>query len=237
MAWPLVSRTGDQNGAGADRPRASPRMSTCNGTTFGLVDGRPVFMDLGDDSYFMLEPGEETAFRASFGKLLPAGEFGTADGPPVGPVQCPRPSSSVLTMRQYRSRGRPCDAFRVCRLLLDIRSALRRRPIAAVLSGGVSRPFRSTEAPVAGSAQMLASRFARARWLVPLSGNCLTDSLALVRWLQEHGAGATLIFGVKLDPFAAHCWVQTNEILLNDLAERVERFTPVRAIECTRPTP
>lgn len=105
-----------------------------------------------------------------------------------------------------------------------------------VISGCVGREVRVPRAHVAASVPMLASRFARARRLVPLSGNCLTDSLALVRWLHEHGAGATLIFGVKLDPFAAHCWVQTNEVLLNDHVERVERFIPVRAVECTRHT-
>lgn len=216
-------------------------MSTCSRTTFGLVNGRPVFMDLNDDSYFMLEPEEETAFLASAGKECPGvgnslrpGELGDAEGPAVGPVECTRPTSSVLAIPQSRSRGALLDAFPVWRLLLNVRSALRRKSIAAVLSGCVGRGVRAIEADVAASAPMLASRFARARRLVPLPGNCLTDSLALVRWLHEHGAGATLIFGVKLDPFAAHCWVQTDEILLNDHLERVERFIPVRAIECTR---
>lgn len=216
-------------------------MSTCSRTTFGLVDGRPVFMDLNDDSYFMLEPEEETAFLASAGKecpgvgnSLPPGESGCDEGPPPGPVECTRPPSSVLAISQCQSRGALLDAFHVWRLLLNVRSALRRKSIATVLSGYVSRGVRAIESGVAASAPMLASRFARARRLVPLPGNCLTDSLALVRWLHEHGAGATLIFGVKLDPFAAHCWVQTDEILLNDHLERVERFIPVRAIECTR---
>lgn len=216
-------------------------MSTCSRTTFGLVDGRPVFMDLTDDSYFMLEPEEETEFLGSFGKKcpgfrnsFPSGQSGWAEGPPLGPVECTRPSSSVLTISQCRGRGALLDAFHVWRLLLNVHSALRRKSIATVLSGCVSRGVRATGADVAASAPMLASRFARARRLVPLPGNCLTDSLALVRWLHEHGAGATLIFGVKLDPFAAHCWVQTGEILLNDHPERVERFCPVRAIECTR---
>lgn len=243
MDWPRESPTGEQRCAGADRSRASPSMIDCSHTTFGFVDGRPVFMDVSDDSYFMLDPEEEAAFLASAGKECPgsrnlpaAGRPETRVARPLTPVQCARPSSTVLAIPQRRSRGTLLDAFHVWRLLLNVRWALRRRSIATVLSNCVSREFQSAEAEVAERAPRLAGRFARARRLVPIPGNCLTDSLALVRWLGEHGAGATLIFGVKLDPFAAHCWVQTDETLLNDHPERVERFSPVRAIECTRHT-
>lgn len=58
-----------------------------------------------------------------------------------------------------------------------------------------------------------------------------------MRWLTAEGDGATLVFGVKLDPFAAHCWVERGDVLLNDRPERVERFAPIRTIECTPAMP
>lgn len=38
---------------------------------------------------------------------------------------------------------------------------------------------------------------------------------------------AELYFGVRLDPFAAHCWVQSDDLLLTDPAASVAEFSPV----------
>jgi hypothetical protein len=46
-------------------------------------------------------------------------------------------------------------------------------------------------------------------------------------FLRSHEAGADLVFAAKLDPFAAHCWLQSGEVLLNDRLDRIESFTPV----------
>jgi hypothetical protein len=35
------------------------------------------------------------------------------------------------------------------------------------------------------------------------------------------------VIGVKLNPFAAHCWLQVGDVVLNDLPERVAAFTPI----------
>jgi hypothetical protein len=35
------------------------------------------------------------------------------------------------------------------------------------------------------------------------------------------------VFGVRLDPFAAHCWLQTDRLLLTDAADALGVFTPV----------
>jgi hypothetical protein len=220
----------------------TPSDSRCS---FGLVDGRPVFMDLEDDSYFMLEPAAEGHFRAVLDER-PTGEqgatglpgLGPVDGLPFAPARCAGPAASVLDLARERSRGRGAflDALRIWLLLLKVRSQLRHRPIAAVVGAYETDAVLQPARPSAGSESALARRFARARAMVPIPRNCLADSLALLRWLIAHQGRAMLVFGVKLDPFAAHCWVQTEELLLNDIAERVERFTPVRIVECAPAT-
>jgi hypothetical protein len=79
-------------------------------------------------------------------------------------------------------------------------------------------------------------RFISARRLVPVKPNCLLDSVALLRWLGDAAASASLVFGVKLAPFAAHCWVQSDTALLDDVSDNVARFVPVRVIRCSAPT-
>jgi hypothetical protein len=70
----------------------------------------------------------------------------------------------------------------------------------------------------------------RARRYVPLARNCLLDSLAQYRWLARNGIGCRLVFGVTGAPFAAHCWLQSDEAILNDTYEHVSRFTPIMVL-------
>ena len=53
--------------------------------SFGLVDGRPVFVDVDDDTYFALEPEEERKFLQ---------QMSASDLPQ--PVACQSPTSSAL---------------------------------------------------------------------------------------------------------------------------------------------
>lgn len=56
---------------------------------------------------------------------------------------------------------------------------------------------------------------------------CLFDSLALMNLLHLDGLDARWVIGVKDRPFAAHAWVQQDDLVLNDLHEHVRRFTPI----------
>lgn len=56
---------------------------------------------------------------------------------------------------------------------------------------------------------------------------CLFDSLALMYLLHLEGLDARWVIGVKDRPFAAHAWVQQDDLVLNDLHEHVRRFTPI----------
>ncbi len=56
---------------------------------------------------------------------------------------------------------------------------------------------------------------------------CLYDSLALVHFLATQGQFAQWVIGVRLNPFAAHSWVQSGGVVLNDQPERVRRYQPI----------
>ena len=208
--------------------------------SFGLVDARPVFMDLTDDSYFMLEPEDEAEFleliatgrrtMASSSSLQQA--LGTCQW--IKCSECERPQRSLTEELGSGARTSIVDAARAAVLLRSTRRAITRQPIEDVLGGltaHISPPADHSDCQLA-----LAMRFITARRLVPIKPNCLLDSIALLRWLGEAAADASLVFGVKLAPFAAHCWVQNDAALLNDLPDHVGRFEPVRVIRCSAPT-
>jgi len=79
-------------------------------------------------------------------------------------------------------------------------------------------------------ARNLATSFQRLR---PLYGHdflCLFDSLALLEYFNFHRLYPSWVFGVCAEPFQAHCWVQANEVVLNDTVESVRHYTPIMTV-------
>ena len=58
-------------------------------------------------------------------------------------------------------------------------------------------------------------------------GACLLDSLTLLHFLALHGVYPEWVFGVRTAPFHAHCWVQQEDVLYNELPDRVRQYTPI----------
>jgi hypothetical protein len=59
---------------------------------------------------------------------------------------------------------------------------------------------------------------------------CLHDSLAVLEFLARHELFPTWVFGVRARPFAAHCWVQHADIVLNDTFEHVSSYVPIMVV-------
>lgn len=72
--------------------------------------------------------------------------------------------------------------------------------------------------------------FERLRPLYARQYVCLYDSLALLEFLARHGYFADWVFGVKSEPFGAHCWLQYRDRLLNDSVDYVRNFTPIMVV-------
>ncbi len=53
---------------------------------------------------------------------------------------------------------------------------------------------------------------------------CLIDALALDRILLSRKMRAMLVFGVRLNPFGAHCWLQTTDAILRQDRSRGAQF-------------
>lgn len=66
--------------------------------------------------------------------------------------------------------------------------------------------------------------------LLPRADRCLARSLAYLRLCHLRGWCPTLVIGVQLRPFAAHCWIQDADVVLNDDLENVASFTPILTI-------
>ncbi|MFA4937650.1 lasso peptide biosynthesis B2 protein [Brevundimonas sp.] len=65
---------------------------------------------------------------------------------------------------------------------------------------------------------------------IPFEGECLHRAYVLRRWLHHEGYRPMWVFGVRTWPFAAHCWLQINALVVGDTLDRVRHYTPIRAV-------
>ncbi|MDQ8757405.1 lasso peptide biosynthesis B2 protein [Sphingosinicella sp. LHD-64] len=203
--------------------------------------GRIVFLDLAADRYFCLSPCVQPAFERMLAGddrpdravqalidqrvLVPAGS-GSGDPRPAprpargdllagSPLAAPPAALVAAFAAHYKAM-----ALLRCYRLADIVGRIeadRRRP---GLHGEAARE----------KARRIAAAFAIAGAWLRVDGRCLPRALALLSVCRRHGVRADLVFGVRLDPFTAHCWVQLgDEVLVGDY-EQVRVYTPILAV-------
>ena len=80
------------------------------------------------------------------------------------------------------------------------------------------------------SARELTAVFLKLRSFFPRDYLCLYDSLALIEFLAAYRIFPDWIFGIKLEPWAAHCWVQDRTLVFNEDVEQAASYTPIMAV-------
>lgn len=190
-----------------------------------VIDGTAVFLDIAADRYFRLTEAENARFLAEAGTEA-------SDGPRQ-PASLPLPSSWQPPIE--RSTAIDDGGFRlpdVARSLWVQRRVERR--LAARSFSEVLRALHETLGiRVHGTlietkrARQDIRAFQHARLLRTAADRCLPRSIALALCLARHDCRANVVLGVRLAPFAAHCWVQSGDRVLNDELEEVLRYTPI----------
>ncbi|MBO9547121.1 lasso peptide biosynthesis B2 protein [Caulobacter sp.] len=209
---------------------------------FCTIQDRIAILDASRNRYFTLPLALNAAFRRFVGdgdgpasaddlqRLLRRGLL--ADGERTRVLDVPTPTSSYLEDGQIGDTTLS-QVLRVGRRLFAARRAVERRPFAEVVKQLDQRRARRP-AGTAGAATLdlckAVSQFLAARRFVPIAPVCLHDSLALLSYLEPLGFYPTLVFGVALDPFSAHCWVQADGLVLNDALHRARSHTPILAL-------
>ena len=205
------------------------------GLSYCLCEGHPVFLDIGLGRYFTLPSHLCAPFAAvvadedagvdarDIARLLTLRVIETGAPRAMSAMPLRMPSSEVTALRP---RGRTIRAavaqgfasHRVhhiaLRKLLTIEAA--RRPSDRIAEDGELGRLR-------GAFDRVAIMFGEA-------DRCLPRSLAFRRLALREGHSPALVIGVKIDPFAAHCWVQSGTRIDNDSVERVRLFTPIYSL-------
>jgi hypothetical protein len=213
--------------------------------SFCRIDGHLVFLDIRDDRYFRLPDSLERSFEA----YIDGYAYSDIDGLLSRDILIPTDEEIpiMMTTSQHPARSileEPVLADVRFQSVLDaswsvfsLRRQLRSKPLRSVLSD--LKAFRQQQQPAQMSlrddgAEELLSRisteFRLARAYVPVENVCLLDSLAMVRYLARRKLRASIVFGVTSHPFSAHCWVQVEDLVLNDTVGHARAHMPILVV-------
>ena len=211
-----------------------------SGTGFCEVGGELLFLDLRRDRYLALRGEDRVTFdrlrsgatgdqramtRLAGSGLIVAGNGGRAIR--ATEIIVPDEDLSASSARSGSGWG---TAFAAARGLIWARLAMQPARLARTAEYLAAVKADRAGAGKQSKAEDLAAAFAASRWLIPIAPRCLVDALALDWLLLREGVAATLVFGVRLNPFNAHCWLQTERTILTGTAAEARNFTPILTV-------
>lgn len=220
------------------------------GLSYCRVDGQVIFLDIQNDRYFRLSGGAEDAFLAYIGGgPIPATALATLtehhvlskssqSGSEESDLsEIPMPTRSATELSDLTDPLNLRLMLEVATSVLSTWWMLRTRGLAHVIDNylGCRRKHAQgstswTESGPYPDICKAAISFHRARLYVPIRTSCLLDSVALSKFLSRRRIRTSLVFGITRVPFAAHCWVQFGDVVLNDAVGNVTSHTPIRVI-------
>lgn len=203
-----------------------------DGVHAAILSEDAVLLDVKGDAYHCLPGAGPALAQAAYGGPLKSGPVLnglrhaglTQDGLPRTVVALPPPASTTVIHQPRPKLPSVADLLAARRALNGLRRARRRGGLSAYLDlAARDGPLARDPGATATAARLFWDLLAWA----PATGECLQRSAALIAFLRARGLAADWVFGVRLWPFAAHCWVQLDDVCLNDDVDHLKVFTPI----------
>lgn len=216
-----------------------PHVHCCRrGTAF-------VFLDLKQDDYSMvagpaadtlsaLLAGASTIETAQLRELEQAGLLvrDPVAGRPIVVTETDLALEPLLDLDTTAVSARPIDYWNFMLACTTAKLRLRWQRIDKTISAVAERKARQDDGRQQDleRARHLTAVFQQLRSLFPADRLCLFDSLALLEFLARYDIFPTWVFGVRLEPWGAHCWIQQGPVAFNEDIEQTASYTPIMAV-------
>lgn len=216
--------------------RISMLLALRPGLSWCLCADRAVFLDLASNRYFCLPEITDGLFRRwaagealapeELAPLIDCGAMVAGEGSRI------YATTHLAATQDYAldiaGGGPATDVMAAIAGQLRARCWLKLQPmarIAARLAGEL--PAARGDAEDEALQRRVAGAFVTSSMLLRADDQCLPRAIAARRLCQRHGQEAALVFGVRLDPFAAHSWVQCGDAVIVGELENVRLYTPI----------
>lgn len=219
-----------------------------NHTFFCLADNHYVFLDLHNDEYMCLGRDQTEEFKEMLDGSRPLDDNSVivktlldkrlfvkdeADGKQPVPLDVESPSANLITSAADRPEPviRPLHVLRFFAAAGAASWNLRFQSIEDTVRRVERRKHANRHAPAERTQVIeLFYIFRALRPYYPRPYLCLFDSLALVHFMAPFGVYPEWVYGVKLEPWGAHCWVQSQDLVVNDNVDYVSSYTPIMSV-------
>lgn len=206
-----------------------------------LVGDDLVLLDVAADAYLCVRGGEAGAIRLAAGarclqladsdlagELVAAGLADPGPGPMTGPHPAWPPPPTRSAVRDSYGAPRWSDVPEALAAMACVFRDYRGHALSHLIGTSARRPTRRARDGQDPTA--IIDRFHRWIPFAPVSGKCLLRAFILRRLLQRAGHEPAWVFGVQTWPFAAHCWLQIGDVVLDDHPDRVAAYTPIMVV-------
>lgn len=190
-----------------------------------VIDGELIFLDIAADRYFRLPDERNRSFRAEIER---SGRCSWRQ-----PPELPRPRHWVPPALTSPAIAHGSFHLAETARALWLQRRVERRMAVAGFGAGLAATAQllaagrnRSRAEPAQAARVIRA-FEQARVLRSAATRCLARSIALAVRLAACGAPARVVIGVKLAPFAAHCWAQCGDAVASDNCDEVQCYTPL----------
>lgn len=192
-----------------------------------LADNRIVILDVERDRYLRIDRRRSLSLTTIVNtEVLEITAALAARGLTTEPARA-QPGARSLNASAFESRA--FDASKLPGVLAACVWAARtqKRLEFAGLLRAVRRPRQLRDKRLLPS---LVENFLHCRPLYPKDYACMFEALALLRYLAQRGHWASWVFGVRGAPFAAHCWLERDGVVLNDEPDAVAPYARIMAV-------
>lgn len=215
------------------------------GISFCWVGDDPIFLDLARDRYLALSRDAGQALRritdgvaaaegddGHVGRLVDRDLLVETSGDDV-PHACRSLPEATRSLIDADAAGAVTRRWSALADVMTARTSLAIFGLARTLER-VRRRKRavptSTTVDDEGLGTQLARSFRDADATLGSLDLCVPRSVAMALRAARLGYRCDLVIGVKLRPFAAHCWVQRDHLLVNEQTDVARQFIPILVI-------
>lgn len=216
------------------------------GLHFCTVEGRTIFLDEDTSRFFCIPVDVDRAFqRMILPERQPSEDADDAliadlialsiiDSEHIGESGYARPAPVVEPqddLGRYSTHGAP--AFEIALALFerlrskrivtrqaiaDVRNLIEQERLAFAHRLGAS---------VSTSTRTVSAAFEVSDFVFGRNDRCLPRAIAMIRRCLRVGHNPSLVLGVRVNPFAAHCWVQEGATVIGDTIDITRIYTPI----------